>query len=101
MRGRATLFMAQVNNQIWSRNFYHDDYNTIVNYTMTDVDQQHFGTEIGLEAMQNALADATQARLDSTGARMNHRESGAIGVVSFSAVMRRKSIGCSDPAWIR
>jgi len=49
LKGRATFFMAQINDQIWSRSFYHDDFRTLVNYTMTGVDQQHIGTEIGLE----------------------------------------------------
>jgi hypothetical protein len=49
LRGRATVFLAQINDQLWSRTFYHDDYRTLVNYTMTGVDQQHMGAEIGLE----------------------------------------------------
>lgn len=49
LRGRATVFLAQINDQLWSRTFYHDDYRTLVNYTMTGVDQQHVGAEIGLE----------------------------------------------------
>ncbi len=59
LRGRATLFIAQVNDQVWSRNYYHDDYNTIVNYTMTNVDQQHFGTEIGVEGNLSSTWVAT------------------------------------------
>jgi hypothetical protein len=59
LKGRATLYYAQVNDQLWSRNYYHDDYNTIVNYTMTNVDQRHFGTELGLEANLSSTWVAT------------------------------------------
>ncbi|MBL8003216.1 MAG: TonB-dependent receptor plug domain-containing protein [Flavobacteriales bacterium] len=59
LKGRATVYYAQVNDQLWSRNYYHDDFNTIVNYTMNNVDQQHFGTEIGVEGNLSSTWVAT------------------------------------------
>jgi len=49
LRARVTAFYTQINNQVWSRSFYHDEYNAFVNYVMTDVDQLFYGTEIGVE----------------------------------------------------
>jgi len=49
LRARVTAFYSQINNQVWSRSFYHDEYNAFVNYVMTDVDQLFMGTEIGIE----------------------------------------------------
>jgi len=49
LRARITAFYTQINNQVWARSFYHDEYNAFVNYVMTDVDQLFYGTEIGVE----------------------------------------------------
>ncbi len=49
LKGRATLYHARIMDQVWSRSFYHDEYLTFVNYSMTNVDQVHQGVEIGLE----------------------------------------------------
>jgi len=49
LRARVTAFYTEINNQVWSRSFYHDEYNAFVNYVMTDVDQLFVGTEIGVE----------------------------------------------------
>ena len=49
LKGRATLYHARIMDQVWSRSFYHDEFRTLVNYTMTNVDQVHQGVEIGLE----------------------------------------------------
>ncbi len=46
---RATVFYSEINNQIWTRSFYHDVFRNFVNYTMNGVDQQFTGTEIGAE----------------------------------------------------
>lgn len=59
LKGRATVFMAQINDQVWARNYYHDEFRTIVNYTMAGVDQTHIGTEIGLEANLSSTWVAT------------------------------------------
>jgi hypothetical protein len=49
LKVRATGFYNQVNNQTIVRNYYHEEYNTIVNYTMTGVDQLMTGVEFGAE----------------------------------------------------
>ena len=46
---RATLFYTEVNDQVWARSFYHDEYRTFINYMMTGVDHLHMGTEIGID----------------------------------------------------
>lgn len=46
---RATAFYTEVNNQVWARSFYHDEFRTFINYMMTGVDQLHMGTELGVE----------------------------------------------------
>jgi hypothetical protein len=46
---RATLYYTQVNNQTYMRSFYHDEYRTFVNYSMTGVDNLHKGLELGVE----------------------------------------------------
>ena len=50
LKGRATLYYSRISDQVWARSFYHDEFQTIVNYTMTGVDQVHMGVELGLEA---------------------------------------------------
>ncbi len=50
LKGRATLYYAQITDQVWARSFYHDEYFTLVNYTMSGVDQVHQGVELGVEA---------------------------------------------------
>jgi hypothetical protein len=50
VKGRATLYHARIMDQVWSRSFYHDEYLTLVNYVMKDVDQVHQGLEFGMEA---------------------------------------------------
>lgn len=49
VKGRATLYFASIQDQVWSRSFYHDDYRTFVNYSMTGVGQQHMGAEVAAE----------------------------------------------------
>lgn len=46
---RLTGYFTEIKNQIWSRSFYHDEYNNFVNYTMTGVDQRHMGLELGAD----------------------------------------------------
>lgn len=48
-RMRASAYYTQVNDQTVVRSFYHDVYNTFVNYIMTDVDHLFTGTELGLD----------------------------------------------------
>ena len=59
IKGRATLYYAQITDQIWSRSFYHDEYLTLVNYTMTGVDQIHQGLELGVEGNLTSTWTAT------------------------------------------
>ncbi|MCB0791654.1 MAG: TonB-dependent receptor plug domain-containing protein [Flavobacteriales bacterium] len=57
LKGRATLYYAKINDQVWSRSFYHDVYRTLVNYSMSGLDERHTGVELGLEA--NATSTIT------------------------------------------
>ncbi len=50
LKGRATVYYTRIMDQIWSRSFYHDVFRTLVNYSMTGVDQVHTGVELGVEA---------------------------------------------------
>lgn len=50
LKGRATVYWANIADQVWARSFFHDEYLTLVNYTMRGVDQRHTGAELGLEA---------------------------------------------------
>lgn len=47
---RATAFFTQFNDRTRTINFYHEDYNTFVNYTLTNIDQRHIGLEAGADA---------------------------------------------------
>lgn len=49
VKTRATVFYTQINNQIVSNSFYHDDLRTFVNYTQTNVDHLYMGAELGAE----------------------------------------------------
>ncbi len=46
---RATYYNTQINNQISLRTYFHDEYNTLVNYIMTGVNQNFQGFELGAE----------------------------------------------------
>lgn len=54
MKVRLSGFYSQINNQTWSRSFYHDEYRTFVNYMMADVDQLFRGMELGFERNLNS-----------------------------------------------
>ncbi|MBI2280613.1 MAG: TonB-dependent receptor plug domain-containing protein [Bacteroidetes bacterium] len=58
---RLTGFYTTIANKTWSRNFYHDELNTFVNYMMTGVDQLFIGTELGAEIKMTSTIDATGA----------------------------------------
>jgi hypothetical protein len=47
---RATGFYTGVKNQLNVMTFYHDQYRNFVNYALSNIGKQHFGTEIGVEA---------------------------------------------------
>jgi hypothetical protein len=49
IKTRATLYYTQINDQLWSRSFFHEEYRNLVNYTMNGVDFLHTGIELGIE----------------------------------------------------
>ncbi len=49
VRSRLTLFYTEFHDQTWNRSFYHEEYRTFVNYSMSGVDQTHLGVELGME----------------------------------------------------
>ncbi|TCN67563.1 TonB-dependent receptor [Acetobacteroides hydrogenigenes] len=50
VKGRVTGYYTQFNDQIEINNFYHDGYQTFVNYILTGVDKEHTGVEFGLSS---------------------------------------------------
>ncbi|GIV30062.1 MAG: TonB-dependent receptor [Bacteroidia bacterium] len=50
LKARATYYFYQFKNSTYLRSYFHDLYNTIVNYVMTGVNTQHQGIELGVEA---------------------------------------------------
>lgn len=50
LKGRAVLYYTQFNNATKTNSFYHDDYRTFVNYTLTNIDKRHTGVELAAEA---------------------------------------------------
>lgn len=58
-KARATVFYTEINDQVWARSFYHDEFRTFVNYSMTGVDHLHMGTEIGVEANASSTTVVT------------------------------------------
>ncbi len=49
LKMRFTYYYAERKDAVWSRSFYHDEYNSFVNYVMEDVDYFHQGIEFGLD----------------------------------------------------
>ncbi|MCX6199222.1 MAG: TonB-dependent receptor [Bacteroidetes bacterium] len=47
---KLTGYFTQFVNKTTNTTFYHDDYRSFVNYTMTGINQRHWGIELGLEA---------------------------------------------------
>jgi hypothetical protein len=58
---RLTGFYTSITDKTWSRSFFHEEYNTFVNYMMTGVDQLFMGTELGLEVNVTSTIEATAA----------------------------------------
>lgn len=48
-KSKLTAFYTEFNNQSQVNSYYHDEYNTFVNYIMTGIDQLHMGLEYGAE----------------------------------------------------
>jgi hypothetical protein len=46
---RATLYYTQLNDGYNAVNFWHDDFRTFVNYTLSNMDRRHVGLEFGTE----------------------------------------------------
>lgn len=65
LKTRLTWYYTQINNQIWLRSFYHDEYRTFVNYQMSDVDQLHTGVELGIDWNINSALQFTAAATKS------------------------------------
>lgn len=48
-KARLTGFYTEINNQVWNRSFYHDEFLSFVNYSMTNVDHVYTGVEFGFD----------------------------------------------------
>ena len=59
VKTRATVFYTSIQDKLWSRNFYHDELNTFVNYVMKGVDQLFVGVEFGGEVKVTPTITAT------------------------------------------
>lgn len=46
---KADLYFTQFNDQTQTVRYFHDDFRTLVNYTLTNVDIRHWGGELGAE----------------------------------------------------
>lgn len=46
---RATAFFSELNDGVNTVNFYHEDFRTFVNYTLTNIDRRHIGLEAGAD----------------------------------------------------
>jgi len=55
LKVRLTGYYTQIDDQVWARSFYHDEFRTFVNYMMTDVDQLFTGIELGVEKTLGAF----------------------------------------------
>ncbi|MDR1757675.1 MAG: TonB-dependent receptor [Bacteroidales bacterium] len=55
MKARLTAFIAQINNQTKLVSFYHDDYASMVNYSMKNIDQRNWGIELGTEIKMGSM----------------------------------------------
>jgi hypothetical protein len=49
LKMRATYYYTERKNVNWARSFYHDEYNSFVNYSMKGVNYLHHGLEFGVE----------------------------------------------------
>lgn len=49
-KAQLTGYYTEFRDQVLTRNFYHDDERTFVNFTMTGIDQEHIGIEAAAEA---------------------------------------------------
>lgn len=49
IRFKATLFFSQFNDASKTITYYQDNYRTLINYTMTNIDTRHWGAELGAD----------------------------------------------------
>ncbi|MBK9047774.1 MAG: TonB-dependent receptor [Bacteroidetes bacterium] len=49
VKARAVIYYTQFNNQTNTVSFYHSDYRNFVNYSITDIDKRHFGSELAVD----------------------------------------------------
>lgn len=47
---KLTAFYTQLDDGVQTYSFYHEDYRTFVNYSLTNLDRRHIGLEIGADA---------------------------------------------------
>ena len=53
LKGRITYYYTQINNEVWHRSYFDDDFHTFINYYMTNLNQLNQGLELGLEGIVN------------------------------------------------
>ena len=49
VKSRLSLYLSEFLGQTWSRNYYHEDLRSFVNYIMTGVNTRQIGAELGVE----------------------------------------------------
>lgn len=49
VKARAVVYYTQFANQTNTVSFYHSDYRNFVNYSITDIDKRHVGTELAVD----------------------------------------------------
>ena len=47
---KADMYFTQLNNQTQLRRFYHDDFRTFVNYSLSGINTRHWGAELSIDA---------------------------------------------------
>ena len=55
MKMRVTGFYSKFMDRTKLTTFYHDDYASLVNYSMSEIDQRHIGIELGAEIKLNSM----------------------------------------------
>lgn len=50
LKARAVFYTTEFKDQINTNSFYHEDYRTFVNYTISNIHKRHTGVELALEA---------------------------------------------------
>jgi hypothetical protein len=59
LNGRVTGFATDINNSTEIMRFYHEDYNSFVNYVMQNVDVRYIGGELALQAKLSSSFSVT------------------------------------------